>query len=380
MARAPDDPPILAETGATMQSRVQILAQSSSTRHAVVFLAVVVAVSLVRFFQAPLTPLVVATFLLLLIDAVSREIHERLPAAPGWIRGGIAGVLILAGFSVIGILFVLEAPPFAAHLRGLAPRLDAVLARLMSLVGVAPVTIGELFSGLDPTAVLTRAFATARSLISYGMLVIIYFGFLLASRTAFGRKVDRLYDTEGHRKGARRVMASVRNAVERYVRLQTLKGLMMAVAAWGLMALVGLHDALFIAFVVFLASYVPIIGPIAGSIFPGIVALAQFDDLGRPAILAGVLGSVVFLIDSVLMPKLASDELNIDPLLVLISLGFWAEILGVPGVLLSTPLTVTVMAIAAEFESTRWLAILISKDGHPFPRPARAAKAAKLNA
>ena len=59
---------------------------------------------------------------------------------------------------------------------------------------------------------------------------------------------------------------------------------MMALAAWGLMFAFGLHEALFIAFVVFLAAYIPIIGPIAGSIFPGLVALAQFSDLSRPLI------------------------------------------------------------------------------------------------
>jgi predicted PurR-regulated permease PerM len=360
---AADEPPV---------SQARSPGPSAVTRNAAVFMAVVVAFFLVRFFQGVLTPLVVATFLLLLIDAVSRVIQARLPSAPAWIRGGLAGALILAGFSIIGGLFVLEAPPFAGHLRGLEPRLNFALASAMNLVGVAPVTIGQLFSGVDPSAVLTRVFATARSLVSYGVLVIIYFGFLLASRAAFGRKLDRLYDTAAHRNAARRVTASVRNAVERYVRLQTLKALMMALAAWGLMFAFGLHEALFIAFVVFLAAYVPIIGPIAGSIFPGLVALAQFSDLGRPAILTAVLASVVFVIDNVLMPKLASDELNIDPLLVLISLGFWAAILGGPGVLLSTPLTVTVMAIAAEFKDTRWLAILLSKDGHPIPKGAMA--------
>ncbi len=47
-----------------------------------------------------------------------------------------------------------------------------------------------------------------------------------------------------------------------------------------------------------------------------------------------VLARRVFLIDNVLMPKLQGDELNIDPLLVLISIGFWGAILGAPGVLL----------------------------------------------
>jgi AI-2 transport protein TqsA len=94
-------------------------------------------------------------------------------------------------------------------------------------------------------------------------------------------------------------------------------------------------------------------------------ACAQFDDGARPISLLLVVGTAAFLIDNVLIPKLASDELNIDPLLVLISIGFWGEIFGMPGILLSTPLTVTVLAITAELESTRWLAVLLSRDGNP---------------
>jgi predicted PurR-regulated permease PerM len=365
MARARPKPIVHPRAHRPPKTLIAAAPTADVTRNAAVFMAVVVGFFLIRFFQTELSPLVVAVFLMLLIDAVSRAMQRRLPATPRWVRGGIAGALILAGFALVGGIFVFQAPPFAAHLKGLAPRLDSVLARLMTMVGVTPVTIGDLFSGVDPSVLLTKVFSTARRLISYGVLVIIYFGFLLASRAAFGRKIDGLYDSEAHREAALRVVSSVRNAVERFVRLQTLKALMMALAAWGLMVVFGVHEALFIAFLVFLAAYVPIIGPIAGAIFPVLVAMAQFDDLTRPALLGGILGAVVLVIDDVLMPKLASDELNIDPLLVLISLGFWAAILGAPGVLLSTPLTVTIMAIAAEFESTHWLAILLSRDGHP---------------
>jgi AI-2 transport protein TqsA len=334
-------------------------------RNAAVFMAVVLALFLVRFFQDIVTPLVVATFLLLLIDAASRAMQRRLPGSPAWFRGGVAGAVILVAFAAIGVLLAIEAPPFGAEIHGLAPKLDGLLAQSLAFVGSPPITLRQIFQGVDPAHLLARVFLTARSLVSYGVLVIIYFGFLLASRATFGRKLDRLSSNEDRRLGARRVSLSVRDAVERYVRLQTLKALMIAAVAFGLMALMGIHDGLFIAFLVFLAAYVPIVGSVAGAIFPGLMALAQFNDPFHALLLVAILGSAAFLIDNVLMPKLQGDELNIDPLLVLISIGFWGVILGAPGVLLSTPLTVTVMAIAAEFESTRWLAILISRDGQP---------------
>jgi predicted PurR-regulated permease PerM len=136
------------------------------------------------------------------------------------------------------------------------------------------------------------------------------------------------------------------------------------------MSVLGIHYALFVSFLVFLSAFVPIVGAFAGAFIPALVALAQYGELQTPAIIIGGLGGGVFLIDNILMPKLQGDELNIDPLMVLLSLGFWGVILGAPGVLFSTPLSVTVMAVAAEFNGARWLAVLISKDGQPLKEPA----------
>ena len=334
-------------------------------RAAVIFLAVVVAGALVRFFSDILSPLVVATFLLLLIDSVSRGLDRRFTAAPRWARGAVAGSAILAGFSAIVLLFAIQEPPFAREILSLEPHLDGALAQLMGLIDQPPMTLHDFFAGGDPTHVLAQLFSTARSILSYAVLVIVYLGFLVASRQAFSSKIDRLYDTEAHRDQARRVFGSIRNAVEQYVRLQTFKAVLIGLFVFAVMSVLGVKAALFTAFLVFLAAFVPIIGAFAGAVFPALVTLAQFGSLLESAVLLAGLGLGVFLIDNVLMPKLQGDELNIDPLLVLISIGVWGLILGPPGVLLSTPLTVTVMAVAAEFQGTRWLAVLISKDGEP---------------
>jgi AI-2 transport protein TqsA len=337
----------------------------AAVRAAVIFLAVVAAGALIRVFHEILSPLVVATFLLLLIDALARDLDERLPRVPRLLRGLSAGALIIAGFAAIILLLVFQGPPFAIELAGIEPHVNALIAQATALVGQPPITVREIFHGADPTLIFGSAFKAARSAITYAVLVMIYLGFLIASRAAFSAKMDRMFDTLHHREQARRVFNSIRNAVEQYVRLVTVKALVIALLAFGVMTALGVHSALFVAFLVFLAAFVPIVGAFAGAFIPALVALAQYGDLGRPAIIIGGLGVGVFLIDNVVMPKLQGDELNIDPLLVLISIGFWGLMLGPPGVLLSTPLTVTLMAVAAEFDGARWLAILISKDGQP---------------
>jgi AI-2 transport protein TqsA len=350
-----------AEAGPPLTS----LGGQAAVRVAIVFLAVVAAGALIRVFQDILAPLVVATFLLLLIDALSRDLNGRFPKIPRPARVIAAGVLIVASFAAVIALLVFQGPPFAIEVRGVEPRLNALLATVTGMLGQPPFTIHEIFGHADPSVEFGHAFAAARGAITFASLVMIFLGFLLASRAEFSSKMDRLYDTQHHREQARRVFNSIRNAVEDYVRLVTFKALLIAVIAFAVMEVLGVEFALFVAFLVFLAAFVPIVGAFAGAAIPTLVALAQFGDVTKPAIIIGVLGVAVFAIDNILMPKLQGDELNIDPLLVLVSIGFWGLLLGATGALLSTPLTVTVMAVAAEFAGARWLAVLISKDGQP---------------
>ena len=63
------------------------------------------------------------------------------------------------------------------------------------------------------------------------------------------------------------------------------------------------------------------------------------------------------------------DSLNIDPVVVLLSLAFWGAIWGIPGMFLSTPLTVTGIIILAQFQGSRWIAVLLSGDGEPEQEP-----------
>jgi AI-2 transport protein TqsA len=337
----------------------------SAVRAAVIFLAVVVAGALVWRFQEILSPLMVATFLLLLIDSLAQDLDNRFPKVPALLRGISAGSLIIAGFAAVILLLVFQGPPFAFQLVAIEPSVNRLLSQATAMVGQRAITVRDIFRGADPAAVFGEAFKTARGAITYAVLVMLYLGFLLASRAGFSQKLDQLYDTEHHREQARRVFNSIRNAVEDYVRLVTFKAALIAVVAFAVMMVLGVHAALFVAFLVFLAAFIPIVGAFAGALVPALVALAQFGDPTKPGIILGGLGIAVFLIDNILMPKLQGDELNIDPLLVLVSIGFWGVMLGAPGALLSTPLTVTVMAIAAEFDGARWLAILISKDGKP---------------
>ncbi len=338
-------------------------ANANIMRNAVVFMAVVMAGVVIKSLQEVITPLVVAIFMLLLIDAFSVGLQRRWPRFPEWLGLTLAVVLILAGFIFVVGVCAHYGKAFALQIAGLEPKLDLMLAQMTSAMQFPTLHIPDLSRGENPSSVLLRVFGAARGIVSRAVLVVIYLGFLLASRRAFGRKSARLFPDVGKLSQWQRMFQRVRTATDQYMALQTFKAAMIAVATGAITAGVGLPNAPFWAFLLFLAAYIPIVGGIAGTLVPTLVALAEFESPVRPLILLIALGGSIFLIDNVVMPKIQADRLNIDPVFVLLSLGFWGALFGLPGVFLSTPLTVMVIAVTAEIAGLRWLAILLSKEG-----------------
>ncbi|MCG8442249.1 MAG: AI-2E family transporter, partial [Caulobacterales bacterium] len=101
------------------------------------------------------------------------------------------------------------------------------------------------------------------------------------------------------------------------------------------------------------------------TILPALFSLIQYDTLWQPfAVLLGV-GVWQFLIGNFLQPRLQGENLNLSVIVVLLGLAVWGAIWGLPGMFLSSPLTVMVMIVLAQFSATRWIAVLLSADGRP---------------
>jgi predicted PurR-regulated permease PerM len=177
-----------------------------------------------------------------------------------------------------------------------------------------------------------------------------------------------MFATDAAKAESERIMARVRHGVESYIWVQTLVGLIIASASAAIMLIMGLSHALFWAFLIFLASYIPVIGAAIGVLIPPLFGLVEFANPWQSLVLLVVLEMVHFAVSHVLQPRMQGRSLNLDPVVVLFALAFWGLLWGVTGAFLSTPLTVLMMAILAEFPSTRWLAVLLSSDGKPYDR------------
>jgi predicted PurR-regulated permease PerM len=310
-----------------------------------------------------LTPLIVAIFLMILVDAVSRLVAKYAPSSPEWARVTAAFVLMTVMLVGAIVVFAASAPGFALSVRGMGPQLQVVLTEVTDRFGLPTAQVQTLLASLDVRHYLALLLLAIQQMTTGLILVVIYLGFLLAARSSFDRKLRALFPDSTALGHAQRVFVRVRDGAENYVGLQTFKAVLLAVTAWIVMAVLGLDNAVFLAFLVFLGAYVPILGPAAAVIAPSLLAAVQFDLTWRPVAIFIALQTIVIVVDNILLPRLQGDRLDVEPVVVLMSLGFWSLIFGMTGALLSTPLTVVVIAIAAETPRLRWLAVALSSRG-----------------
>jgi AI-2 transport protein TqsA len=343
---------------------------SVATRNAVVFLAVIAGGATLYWARDILTPLALAVFLAVMIDSFARVLMARVPGFPKPLALPTAIVLSIVLFGLSVWMVANNSAGFAAQMKGYTPRLNELIADAAGLGGRIGLKMEPTLDGLITQLNLSRYIGTvAQSLQSVGtsaVLVLIYLGFIVASRRGFGRKIVAMFPQHGERDKAMVLFHRIRDGVEQYLWIQTVTGLMIAVGAWVVMAILRLDNAFFWAFLIFLAAYIPILGGAIGCFLPPLFALVQFPDSFAPAIiLFAALQGIFFVVGNIILPRMQGDSLNMDPTVVLLSLAVWGALWGVAGMFLSTPLTVACMVILAQFDGTRWIAILLSEDGDP---------------
>lgn len=332
------------------------------------------AMALLYFLRSILIPLVVAFILAILVDALVRSIVRRWPKASGWSVAAVAAILIC--LAVFGAIYVIAQGGVELVAQG-----PALIARLDQLVEQAGVTLGldeplhlsTLMGSISIPSLAGGVLASAQDIVSSMFLMLIYFGFILASRARFQPKIRNIAASSERAVVIKAGLERIATDVETYVWVQTLTGMMLAAASGLIMLSVGLDNALFWTVILFMLSYIPVIGVTVGSVAPALFALLQFPTFWQAAVVFGGIQVAAFVVGNLIYPRMQADTQNIDPVATILALSFWSFIWGIPGAFMAVPLTLMLMMVCAEFANTRWVAVLLSNDGSP-PVPSQAAQ------
>lgn len=116
-------------------------------------------------------------------------------------------------------------------------------------------------------------------------------------------------------------------------------------------------------------NYIPNLGIILSIAPPALLALLKFGWTRMLIVIVGYIATNTF-IENILKPRMLGADLNISPLVVLVSLIGWGYILGPAGTILAVPLTIIAIKLGLEnAEGMRWLAVLMAANPPPKEEP-----------
>lgn len=344
-------------------------------------LAIAVLIGFIAYVgRGVLIPLVVAGFLGFLIFTLKENVR-RTPIVgrymPDWLGYMVAFILIGAG-AVIFVEIIranvetllTDWPNYERRLRGL---LEEGLAYLRG-VGFLP---AELVGGVEQIQeaaidiirpLLSQAAGSLRGLTSNFLTfitVFLYLVFLLIERGRLFKKIGLLGADGRQRKIINETIADIGVMVRQYITVKTMSNLVTATASYIIMSVIGVQFAGFWALLIFVLNYIPIFGAASAITLPVLLSLVQPDGGGVRMALITLTSLLVAeqIMSNVIEPRIVGRTLNLSPLVILFTLGVWGSMWGFAGLLLSVPMTVTLMIVLTQFQSTRPIAIMLSADG-----------------
>lgn len=110
----------------------------------------------------------------------------------------------------------------------------------------------------------------------------------------------------------------------------------------------------------FLLNFIPYIGSIIAVTLPLIMSIIQFKSILMSTFLLFSLLTIQFVMGNIVEPHLMGKKLNLNPVVILISLLIWGYIWGLIGVLLAVPIMSSINLILFNIPSLRPVSILLS--------------------
>jgi len=338
------------------------------TRYLIIAAALVIIIGGVYQAQSVLVSFLVAAFLAMLgTPSVLWLEWKRVPSV-------VAVLLVVTGMIVVllivGSLVGTSLNSFSDALPSYQQRIQEqvlVLKEELAKKGIR-VTDKLLLEYINPEAgikLFVGMIGGVGSALSNIILILLTVTFILLEASSFPVKLRVIL---GDPKQAFPQFTRFVDDMKRYMIIKTGISLTAGILIGTWLTILGVDSPVLWGFLAFLLHYVPNVGSIIAAIPAVILTLVQLG-LGRAALAGAGYLIVGFILGNVVEPKLMGRRLGLSTLVVFLSLVFWGSLLGLIGVVLCIPFTMTLKFACENNESTRWVAVLLGSEAPSEGRP-----------
>lgn len=282
------------------------------------------------------------------------------------------GVLTLTATSILFIALGFAVRMISSNIQTLSTQLPMYEANLDKTISELDKSLGinskgylaEFTRNLDLSNMIRQTLNSLSDLFNNTLMILFYTIFLLIEESVFDTKLRAIY--EGNMKNyhtTSSILEKIESSMSNYITLKSLVSLCTGILSYFILLFLKIDAPFFWAFLIFLLNYIPTIGSLIATTFPALFAVFQYGEIEYFFYVIGLVGVVQTIVGNFVEPKVMGSSLNISSLVVIIALAFWGYIWGITGMILSVPITVILIILCAQFESTRAIAVLLSEKG-----------------
>ena len=235
------------------------------------------------------------------------------------------------------------------------------LINLVDFEGQTPTEL--LGSWINLPSFLGSLASSFTGILTSGGIILIYTSFLFLEQGQLRSKIGALVGNPEEEENVQKILKHVRDDIQKYISIKFFTSSMTGILSYTFLRLVEVDFAGVWGLLIFLLNFIPTVGSIIATIFPAMIALAQSDGYTLFFLVLVGIGVLQICIGNILEPRLMGSSFNLSPIIILLNLGLWNYIWGIPGMFLCVPLLIIITIVLSHFPQTRRIAIMLSSDG-----------------
>jgi AI-2 transport protein TqsA len=306
-----------------------------------------------------LIPFILAVFLSYIIDPalnfLSRCRCPKRSALP------IVLVLLFVFLFLFGAFLYASGKALVSDLPKYQGRISDIVHFLEGILGPVRLDLSSVLGSLDINKAGTFILGSLGpfvGLVGKLLLVFLFLVVIVAGRGRFGGKLATVF--EGERSGRiKAILGSIDAQVRKYIVIKTAVSAANGLMVWVVLLLFGVDFAGLFGLLAFFLNFIPNIGSFVAAVLRVGFAFFQFGTFWTPFWILVVTNGLDMVLGNVVEPRIMGRGLGLSPLLVLFSLLFWGWLWGIPGMILSVPLTAVIRIICQNVPALRPVAELM---------------------
>lgn len=295
-----------------------------------------------------LMPFVIAVFIYMVASTLAGWMKQKWNVPYG-LGLGISGTAFLAVITAAVLFISGSIETFVAGADIYSERLNDTLDWLLSHsqkygVNLNAQFVADTVAKLPVFTMVKSVGSTVVSILTNLMLIILFVIFLFMGKASENKPA---------------LVSSIQKQISFYLLIKIFVSLLAAVFTWIVLVSVKTELAPMLAVLTFILNFIPNIGPFISTLMPVPVLFLQYGFDWHIVLALVLLTTIHFIIGNVLETKWLGKGMDLDPIVVIACLIFWALVWGIMGALLAVPMTAIIKMVFEQYETTKPLANIL---------------------